>query len=76
MASKHNENDTSTVLVTPTPVNNLTVTVPISWKPEIYPNPQTDPHKCGRSNKPSFVCDPNNIISESEGEFSFELSSS
>ena len=37
------------------------------WTAAEYPNPQTDPVKCGRSNKPSYVCDPNKLISSADG---------
>ena len=36
------------------------------WTAEIYPSPQNDPGKCGRSSA-SFVCDPDTILTGDEG---------
>ena len=36
------------------------------WTADIYPSPQDDPGKCGRSSK-SFVCDPDRILTGDEG---------
>lgn len=42
----------------------------IEWTAKDYPNPQEDPAACGRyADKPSFVCDPNGIISTKSADF-------
>jgi hypothetical protein len=37
------------------------------WTIDKYPNPQTQPRKCGRSRQSSFLCDPERILSPAEG---------
>ena len=39
----------------------------VQWEVKTYPNPQTDLRDCGRQGKQSFVCDPDGILSYSEG---------
>lgn len=42
----------------------------IEWTAKDFPNPQDDPAACGRyPNKPSYVCDPNGIISTKDADF-------
>jgi hypothetical protein len=37
------------------------------WTIDKYPNPQKQPRTCGRSRQPSFLCDPDKILSPTEG---------
>ena len=41
---------------------------PVEWEAETYPNPMTQPVKCGRR-MTSKVCDPNGLISKEDGTF-------
>ena len=41
---------------------------PVEWEAETYPNPMTEPVKCGRRTM-SKVCDPNGLISDMDGRF-------
>lgn len=42
----------------------------VEWSVEDYPNPRSQPGECGRYlDRPSFVCDPNKIISLEAGTF-------
>lgn len=34
------------------------------WTPQNFPNPETDVTSCGRNGKPSWICDPDRILSE------------
>ena len=34
------------------------------WSPQSFPNPATDVTLCGRNGKPSWICDPDRILSE------------
>ena len=34
------------------------------WSPQSYPNPELDVNSCGRDGKPSWICDPDQILSE------------
>ena len=34
------------------------------WTPQAYPNPTKDLQSCGRHGKPSWICDPDHILSE------------
>ncbi|DBA84123.1 TPA: hypothetical protein ACH3X1_006599 [Trebouxia sp. C0004] len=34
------------------------------WSPQNFPNPATDVTLCGRNGKPSWICDPDRILSE------------
>ena len=37
------------------------------WTIDKYPNPRKQPKKCGHSRQPSFLCDPDRILSPTEG---------
>ena len=39
----------------------------VQWEVKNFPNPQTDLQDCGRRGKQSFVCDPDGVLSYSEG---------
>jgi len=41
--------------------------LPAKWSVEIYPNPQLQWVQCGRP-QASWLCDPNSILTESDGE--------
>lgn len=34
------------------------------WSPQNFPNPATDVTSCGRNGKPSWICDPDRVLSE------------
>ena len=34
------------------------------WSPQSFPNPLTDVNLCGRGGKPSWICDPDRILSD------------
>lgn len=36
------------------------------WTADMFPNPQEEPERCGRSRK-SFICDPDHILSPDDG---------
>ena len=38
----------------------------VSWTVEEFPNPWTEPARCG-ARQPSFICDPNRMLSPQEG---------
>lgn len=39
------------------------------WSPGSYPNPQTQPSRCGRSHvQRSWVCDPDGLLSKHSGD--------
>ena len=41
----------------------------VEWEAEDYPNPMSEPEKCGRpGTEMSKVCDPNGIISQKDGK--------
>ncbi|XP_045197765.1 uncharacterized protein LOC123552288 [Mercenaria mercenaria] len=51
-------------------VIGLSHCVLIEWTAKDYPNPQDDPEACGRyPDKPSYVCDPNGLISRKAADF-------
>lgn len=37
------------------------------WHARDLPSPLREPERCGRWNTPSWICDPNGIISKEEG---------
>lgn len=40
-----------------------------SWTPETFPDPQTDPARCGRAHvSKSWVCDPDGILPRKSGD--------
>ena len=34
------------------------------WSPESFPNPLKDVRRCGRGGKPSWICDPDHVLSD------------
>lgn len=34
------------------------------WTPQNFPNPVTDVSRCGRGGKPSWICDPDHVLSD------------
>jgi hypothetical protein len=49
-------------------INTTITTPPEYWDVNDFPNPRYDVTKCSRSGKSSYVCDPNKLLSLSEGE--------
>ena len=49
-------------------VLSLLLSVPwasaVRWSPQSFPNPLHDVNSCGRYGKPSWICDPDHILSE------------
>ena len=38
------------------------------WTIDKYPDPHKQPRKCGRPRQPSFLCDPDRILSTTQGQ--------
>ena len=43
------------------------------WSKEDFPNPRVDLDKCGRGGKASWICDPENVLTEEEGNRSIQV---
>ena len=50
-----------------TSASSVLTTANPPWSPELFPNPYTHPLRCNRP-RPSFVCDPDKIITVEEGK--------
>lgn len=36
----------------------------VPWTPQAFPNPTKDVRLCGRNGKPSWICDPDHVLTE------------
>ncbi len=48
-------------------LDNIVNSETVTWRKEKFPNPQIDVTLCGRSDNPSWVCDPDHLLTQQEG---------